>query len=51
VFEGFNAPGWSLRERFNTAISTVAHVTNYLMPRRRSLREETIPDSLNITLD
>jgi hypothetical protein len=51
VFKIFNAACRALRERFNTAISTVAHVANHLMPRRCSLREETIPDSLNLAFN
>ena len=51
MFESFNAACRSLRERLDTAISTVAHVANDLMPRRCSLRKEPIPDSLNVTFD
>src|SRR6185369_115691 len=51
VFEIFNAACRSFRERLNTAVSTVAHVANNLMPRRCSLRKEAIPDSLNVTFN
>ena len=51
MLEGLNTACRSFRERFNTAISTVAHVANNLMPRRCSLREETIPDSLNLAFN
>jgi hypothetical protein len=49
VLESFNAPGWSFSERFNTSIRAVAHITHNLMPCCCSLREETIPDALNLT--
>jgi hypothetical protein len=48
VFESFDAACRSLRECFNTSIRAVAHVANYLMSRRCSLREETIPDTLHV---
>jgi hypothetical protein len=51
VFESFNAACWSFGKRFNTSISTVAHVTNHLMSRRRALGKETIPNPLNLTFD
>ncbi len=49
VLERFNAAGRSFSDCFNTPISTVAYVTNHLVPRRCTLREETIPDSLHLT--
>jgi hypothetical protein len=51
VLESLNAACRSFSKRLNTAISTVAHVANNLMPRRCSLREEAIPDSLNVAFD
>src|ERR1700752_110830 len=51
LFESFNTARRSLRPSFNTAIRTVAHVTHNLMPRRRSLRKETITYSLHVTFD
>jgi hypothetical protein len=51
MFESLNITRRSLGPRFNTSIRTVAHVPNYLMPRRRALRKETISDSLHFTLD
>ena len=50
LFESLNTAGRSFSPRFHTAIRTVAHVAHDLMPRRRTLREEAIPDALHVTL-
>src|ERR1700754_4669081 len=51
MFESLNTARRSFGPRFNTSIRTVAHVSNYLMSRRRALRKETITDALHFTFD
>src|ERR1044072_2220530 len=48
VLERFNTTRRPFRKRFTTSVRTVAHVSNYLMPRCRTLRKEAIPDALNL---
>jgi hypothetical protein len=49
MLERFNTAGRSFGQCLNTPISAVAYITNHLMPRRCSLREESIPDALHLT--
>jgi hypothetical protein len=49
VFECFDTSRRSFGKRFNASVRTVAHVADYLMPRRCSLRKETVTDALNLT--
>jgi hypothetical protein len=49
LFERLDTTRRSLGKRFYGSIGTVAHVTHNLMTRRRTLRKETIPDSLHIS--
>ena len=49
MLESFNTPWRTLSESLNRAIRTVAHVTDNLMSRRCSLREETITNPLHFT--
>jgi len=51
MFESFDATLRSFGQRFNSSISTVPHVTDNLMTRRRALRKEPITDSLHFTAD
>src|SRR6185369_13173762 len=47
VFESFDTTRWSFSKRLDASIRTVAHVTDNLMARGRSLRKETITNSLH----
>jgi hypothetical protein len=49
VFECFDTGRRSFGKRFDASVRTVAHVANYLMPRRCSLCKETVTDALNLT--
>ena len=51
VFERFNARVRSFGECFYRAVRTVANVTDDLMSRSGTLREETIAYALDLTLD
>jgi hypothetical protein len=51
VLECFNASGRSFSERFNRSVRTVANIPDNLVPRRSTLREETITHALHFTLD
>ena len=49
VLESLNATRRSFSKRLDASIRTVAHVTDNLMTRRRSLGKETITNSLHFT--
>src|SRR6185436_13710533 len=51
VFKRLDTTRRPFGQCLDAAVLTVAHVTDNLMPRRRALRKEPIPDSLYFTAD
>lgn len=51
LFESFNIVRRSFGPRFNRSVRTVAHVTDDLVPRRRTLCKETVTNSLHVAFD
>jgi len=48
VLERLDLRHWSFSQSFDAAISQVLHVSDYLVARGGTLREETIADSLHV---
>jgi hypothetical protein len=49
VFKGFDTTRRAFGKRLDSAVRTVAHIADNLMPRCCSLCKETITDALNLT--